>query len=170
MASTRYSSDKGRQLKRNSIDTCVGRYMLDAPGQGLDLPFNADPHYRIQGWGGSAIGEYNNLVDLNSDLRGLTRPANKDLPSLNDYNKFAIKPERPFSLGFGSKEINYLTDETRASQPAWMLKDYAVGDTRWVAQHINPVNSLNINKPFYENLNTRILEKDTFDQNRSRRN
>lgn len=166
MASARYSNDKGRILKRNAIDTIVGRYMLDTPGQGLDLPFNADPHYRIQGWGGSALADYNNLVDINSDLRGLTRPANKDIPSLNDYTKFAVKPD---AASYGQKEVNYLTDETRASNPAWMLKEAAVGDMRWTATHINSQDLHYLNKPFYENLNTRILEKDTFDKNRSRK-
>lgn len=169
MASARFSNDKGRILKRNAIDTIVGRYMLDTPGQGLNLPFNADPHYRIQGWGGSALGNYTNLVDVNSDLRGLTRPANKDLPTLNDYTKYAVKPNAEFSFSTGQKEINYLTDETRASNPAWMLKEAAVGDTRWTATHINSQDLRYLNKPFYENLNTRILEKDTFDKNRSRR-
>jgi hypothetical protein len=164
MASTRFSNDKGRILKRNAIDTVVGRYMLDTPGQGLDLPFNADPHFRIQGWGGSALGEINNLVDINSDLRGLTRPANKDLLSLNDYKKYAVKPDTPYFAT--QKEINYLTDETRATAPAWMLKDVAVGDTRWIATHLNPIDLNYLNKPFYENMNTRILVKDSFDMRR----
>jgi hypothetical protein len=141
--------------------------MLDAPGQGLDLPFNADPHFRIQGWGGSALGEITNLVDINSDLRGMTRPATKDLLEYSDYKKHAIPVEQAFSLG--KKEVNYLTDDTRATNPAWMLRDVAIGDTRWLATHINPMDLNYLEKPFYENLNTRILEKDAFDSHRVRK-
>ena len=37
-----------------------------------------------------------------------------------------------------------------------------VENNRWEPPQINPVDTTFLNKPFYENLNTRILEKDYF--------
>lgn len=155
MASTRYNSDRARLEKRNMIDTVVGRYMLDTPGNGVELPYIADPHMRIQK---SGTNFCENMIDINSDLRCMTRPLTRDIPELNDYKKYAAKPNKSYTSE--PDEVNYVSDETRASNPAWVLKESELN--RWVMPLINPVDMNYVSKPFYENLNTRILERDYF--------
>ena len=51
MAFTRFRDDPHRIQKQLEESTYVGRYTLNTPGQGMDLPFNEDPHIRLQKWG-----------------------------------------------------------------------------------------------------------------------
>jgi len=154
MASSRLFDDEARIRKRNAIDTYEGRYHLDVPGNGADMPFNADPHIRIQKWGANFS---TNMMDINSDLRGMTRPLNKDYIEINEYKKFSVAPKVANS---NPETVNYITDETRATNPAWVLKEHE--SNRFDPPFINPVDMTFLKKPFYENLNTRILEKDYF--------
>ena len=154
MASSRIFNDEARIRKRNAIDTVEGRYHLDVPGNGADMPFNADPHIRIQKWGANFS---TNMMDINSDLRGMTRPLNKDYIEINDYKKFSVAPK---VANANPETVNYITDETRATNPAWDLKEHE--SNRMEPPFINPVDMTFLKKPFYENLNTRILEKDYF--------
>ena len=154
MASSRFFDDEARIRKRNAIDTFEGRYRLDVPGNGADMPFNADPHIRIQKWGANFS---TNMMDINSDLRGMTRPLNKDFIEINEYKKFSVTPNL---ANANPAVVNYITDETRATNPAWVLKEKEMN--RMEPPFINPVDMTFLKKPFYENLNTRILEKDYF--------
>jgi hypothetical protein len=150
MACSRYNNDPGRILKQNAMLTFAGRYALDVPGPGGKMDFNADPHIRISKWGANFK---NNMMDINSDLRGLTRPLNRDLPEINSYEKHAVKPS---SISYG--ETNYITDDSRATHPAWTFRDAEMN--RWEQPLLNPLDQLE--KPFHNNLNTRILERDYF--------
>ena len=51
MASTRINSDLCRQAKQNEQQTALGRYMLNAPGNGETPYYIADPQIIMQGWG-----------------------------------------------------------------------------------------------------------------------
>lgn len=167
MASSRFFDDEARIHKRNAIDTYAGRYILDVPGNGVDMPFNADPHIRVQRWGANFC---TNMMDINSDLRGLTRPLNRDFVEINEYKKYSVTP----NLANSNPEIvNYITDESRATHPAWVHKEQelnrwngTLGATRISADGViadgASIDTTFLNKPFYENLNTRILEKDYF--------
>ena len=117
MASSRFFDDEARIRKRNDIDTFEGRYRLDVPGNGADMPFNADPHIRIQKWGANFS---TNMMDINSDLRGMTRPLNKDFIEINEYKKFGVVPNVANS---NPTVVNYITDESRATHPAWVHKE-----------------------------------------------
>jgi hypothetical protein len=150
MACSRYHSDINRIEKRNAISTFAGRYALDTPGPGADAPFIADPHMRATKWGANFC---NNMMDLNSDLRGLTRPLNRDLPDYNNYVKHSVKPNH-----ISYDERNYITDESRATLPAWTFRDVEIN--RWETPILNPLDQLE--KPFHHNLNTRVLERDHF--------
>ena len=57
---------------------------MDVPGPGDNMDFNADPHIRITRWGANFR---ENMMDINSDLRGLTRTLNRDLPEVNCHKK-----------------------------------------------------------------------------------
>ena len=154
MASTRIFDDRGRIEKRNAIDTFSGRHTLDVPGNGSNMPFNNDPHIRIQKWGANFCS---NMMDINSDLRGMSRPLIRDHIQANDYKKHATVPMLNATI---KETIDYVTDESRATHPAWTYRE--VENNRWEPPMINPIDTTFLNKPFYENLNTRILEKDYF--------
>jgi hypothetical protein len=51
-----------------------------------------------------------------------------------------------------------VTDDSRATHPAWTYRDIEMN--RWETPFLNPLDK--IEKPFHNNLNTRILEKDYF--------
>jgi len=155
MACSRYNNDYNRIEKRNAISTFAGRYAMDVPGPGDKMDFNADPHLRLTGWGANFR---ENMMDINSDLRGLTRPLNRDLPNVNCYKKHAAHSS---TISYG--EINYITDDSRATHPAWTYRDAEMN--RWEQPMLNPLDQLE--KPFHNNLNTRILERDHFKGNRS---
>jgi hypothetical protein len=150
MSFTRFHDDPSRIYKQQQISSFSGRYFLDTPGQGMDLPFIEDPNIRLQGWGANLR---NNTVNLESDLIGLTRKQNRDYVDVNDYKQHAVhastnsyRSEQPF------------VEESRATHPAWMYKD--LEHSRWESPLLNPLNGLE--KGFHENVQTRILEKDFF--------
>jgi hypothetical protein len=150
MAFTRFHDDPARIKKQLEESSFAGRYQLDVPGPGTNMPFFEDPQIRLQGWGANMR---QGTVNLESDLRGLTRPLNRDLTDANDYTKhqaFASRLSFPVQSAF--------IDETRASHPAWMYRD--LEQSRWEAPLLNPQNR--IEPEFYTNVQTRILEKDQF--------
>lgn len=151
MACTRYTNDRGRIEKQNMMLTNAGRYALDTPGPGDQMAFNADPHIRIQKWGANFR---DNMMDINSDLRGLTRPLTRDLPEVNDHKKWSVSSSAPTQHG----ESNYVTDDSRATHPAWTYRETELN--RFEPTLLNPLDQLE--KPFHYDLNTRILERDYF--------
>ena len=50
MSFTRFHDDPARIKKQIQDSSFSGRYMLNVPGQGTDLPFVEDPHIRLQHW------------------------------------------------------------------------------------------------------------------------
>jgi hypothetical protein len=150
MAFTRFRDDPVRIQKQLEESTFTGRYRLDTPGNGLDLPFYEDPQLRLQGWGANFR---NNTVNLESDLLGLTRPLNRDLVDINDYKVNSVPTSQPYY-----RSSQPFVEESRASHPAWMFRD--LEHSRWETPFLNPLNGLE--KGFHENIQTRILEKDLF--------
>jgi len=152
MAFTRFHDDPIRIEKQLDIQTYLGRYQLDRPGQGVDLPFLEDPQVRLQGWGANLR---RNTVNLESDLLGLTRKLNRDYVNKNNYLENSVLAEK-----VTYRDQNPYVDESRASHPAWLYRD--LEQTRWERPFINP--QVNIEKPFHHNIQTRILEKDNYEQ------
>ena len=148
MSFTRFHDDPHRIKKQIDESSFAGRYMLNTPGPGEELPFFEDAQVRLQHWGANL---QNNTVALESDLRGLTRPLNRDLTDENNYQKQSIYSDPNY---YHSSQP--FIQESRASHPAWMYKD--LEQTRWEKPLLNPLNGLE--KGFHENLQTRILEKD----------
>ena len=150
MSFTRFHDDPSRIKKQIDESSFTGRYMLNTPGPGMDLPFNEDPHIRLQKWGANL---QTNTVNLESDLRGLRRTQNRDNIKLNQHSNFQPSSSKP------SYRIEQpFVEESRASHPAWMYKD--LEQTRWEQPLLNPLNGLD--KHFEENIQTRIIEKDNF--------
>lgn len=150
MAFTRFHDDPYRIKKELEESSFPGRYMLNTPGQGMDLPFMEDPNIRMQRWGANL---HTNTVNLESDLLGLTRQLNRDLVDTNDYKKNAVQ-----SSAFSVRNAQPFVEESRASHPAWMYKD--LEQTRWEAPLLNPLDR--IEPEFQRNIQSRILEKDHF--------
>ena len=148
MAFTRFYDDPYKTQTRVEDSSYLIRYMLDKPGQGTDLPFIEDPHIRMQGWGANL---QTNTINLESDLRGLTRVLNRDLIGFNSHSQTNVRTDAPaYSSQAPFVEI------TRMTHPSWMYKD--LEQSRWESPFLNPQN--NIEFKWNHNIQTRILEKD----------
>ena len=150
MAYTRFHDDEVRIKKQMEEMTYAGRYQLDTPGPGSVMPFQEDTHIRLQQFGANL---YTNSIQLESDLMGLTRPLQRDNLETNIYiaNQADAKP-----VSFPSAQP--FVEESRASHPAWMYRDFT--PDRWESPFLNP--QANLEKPFHDNIQTRILEKDNY--------
>lgn len=152
MSFTRFHDDPARIKKQLQENTYLGRYQLDKPGPGDELPFLEDPNIRLQGWGANLRI---NTTQLESELKGLTRKLNHDLVILNNYQNCG-------TTDIGDKQYyntnKPFVEESRSTHPAWMYRNVDV--ERWESPWINPL--VGIEKPFNTNIQTRILEKDYF--------
>jgi len=149
MSFTRFHDDPLRISKQLQEITGTGRYMLDTPGPGINLPFFEDTHLRLQGWGANL---QTNTVNLESELIGLGRPLSCDATS-EVYTKYNVVSTQP-----AYSSANPSVEETRASHPAWMYRD--LEHPRWEEPWINP--QAHVEKRFQDNVQTRILEKDYY--------
>jgi hypothetical protein len=153
---TSFRNDPARIEKAVQISSFSGRYALETPGPGLDLPFLEDTQFRLDKWGANRCTEMSNIE---SDLFGLTRKLSRDNVDDNNYKSFAspITPIRDYQ----SQQPYVL--ESRASHPAWLYRD--LENPRWETPWLNP--QANLEKPFYHDIQTRILEKDYYTQTTS---
>lgn len=150
MSFTRFHDDPYRIKKQLEETTYTGRYMLNTPGQGVDLPFMQDPQLRLQKWGANLR---NNTINVESDLLGLTRPLNRDLINQNNHTLQAVSSSQMYY-----KDAAPIVDESRASHPAWKYR--GLEQYRWEQPILDP--QANLEKNFPNNIQTRILEKDYF--------
>ena len=82
MAFTRFHDDPCRVAKQLQQSTDVGRWILNVPGNGDKPQYMADPQIRIQGWGANLM---TNCINLESELKGVNRPLNKDCLGVDNY-------------------------------------------------------------------------------------
>jgi hypothetical protein len=148
MPFTRFYDDPFRIEKRLELSTFEGRYQLDRPGPGVQMPFMEEPQMRLQKWGANL---QSNTVNLESDLRGMTRKLNRDDIPSNEYRNHATDSH---PLQFYASQ-NPFVEESRASHPAWTYR--AVPVDRWEQPMLNPQS--NLEKPFLNNVQTRILRR-----------
>ena len=114
MAFTRFNYDDARTMKLLQESTGPGRYALNTPGQGADLPFYEDPHIRLQGWGANLMGVHNgHAIDIASDLDGRSRRNEK-------YNDKTFYPTAGRANVYKNTYVTMkaYTDETRSSHPS----------------------------------------------------
>jgi len=154
MATTRFRDDPARIQKELEQSTFAGRYLLDTPGPGTQLPYMMDPQMRIQKWGANLATDTTNLE---SELFCLGRKLS------HNYDENYIHTNL-----FKGRQNQYSTNsehilESRASHPAWMYRD--LEQTRWETPFINPITKANLDKPFTESISSRIIAKDTFSPN-----
>ena len=149
MAFTRFSSDPDVINTRLVESTFNGVYNMNVPGNGLINPFIDDTHIRLQKWGANLR---TNTLDIENDLRGTNRKLGSDCQ--NYMKTSALNNSRQNS--FPTK--SFLTDETRASCPAWLFRDLPQYSPSYL--QINP--QLNVAMSFENNQATRNLEKDYY--------
>jgi len=154
MSFTRFHDDKCRMQKQMQEQTYTGRYMLNVPGNGIDMPFVEDPYMRLQKWGAN----WNkNAISIDNDLRGLNDKLSRDCYT-NDklWNKYNTE-----SVNF--PVYQQTVQQSRTTNPAWELRDKQQFKSNIL--FLNPQENVCI--PFHNNLSTRILEKDYYNKNNS---
>ena len=151
MSFTRLYNDPSITRDHVKQSTFAGKYALNTPGPGIQLPFMEDPNIRLQKWGANMMS---NTVNIENDLKGMTRILNRDYIEKNNYMALATRgnlESYPVEKCF--------VDETRNSNPAWSLR--CIDNIRWDFPIVNP--QANLEKTFHNNIQTRILEKDNYD-------
>jgi len=149
MSFTRFYDDPARIEKRLEIGTFEGRYQLDRPGPGVNMPFYEEPHQRLQKWGANL---QTNTVNLESDLRGLSRSLTRDDIKSNNYKTFAAQSSPMKNYGTADPYV----EESRASHPAWMYRD--LEQSKWETPLLDP--QANLEKTFLTNVQTRLRRRD----------
>ena len=145
MAFTRFHDDPDVIQKRLSEMTFLGTYQLNVPGNGLNNPYINDPNVRLQKWGGNL---WTNTIDIDNKFKGLDRKLSCDYDTFKEPNSTPnMYPSQEF-----------LVDETRTSNPAWLYRD--ISQYRPSYLFYNP--QYNLEKKFDNNQMTRILEKDYY--------
>ena len=151
MSFTRFNNDPCRIEKQLQQSTDQGRWILNVPGNGPNPDYMADPHIRIQTWGGNLMS---NSVNLDSELRGYTKPLSHDCLGKDEYKRFNVPTER---ISYPTNS-SLSTEESRAIMPAWTARD--LPQVNWYYLPLDPQE--NTCFPFQNNLSTRILEKEHF--------
>ena len=154
MACTRFFYDDCRTKKSLQQATDPGRWILNVPGNGADLPYIEDPQIIIQKWGANLR---TNSTNLESELMGINRRyIGRDCLGKDEYTQYVV-PSQPIQYPTCN---NLFTEQSRAIMPAWTARDLEQVD--WYTLPLNPQE--NTCMPFINNLSTRILEKDYFNR------
>jgi hypothetical protein len=155
MAFTRFKDDPARISKQLQQQTDVGRWYINVPGPGDNLPFMSDPHILAQKWGGNI---HQNTVDIQSTLLGLNKKINRD-----NVEQFQFKRQNLYSIPMNYPiHTDFLTTEqSRAIMPAWTAKDLQQNHSYILPE--NPQEHVEI--PFNNCMSTRNIEKDNFNRN-----
>jgi len=151
MAFTRFKYDDCRTIKALQQATDTGRWILNVPGNGDKPYYMEDPYIIPQKWAGNLR---TNTIELENDLRGITRNLNRDCLGKNEYQRYNV-PNEAIEYPTSSQ---LTTEQSRATNPAWWYRD--LPQTDWQYPPLNP--QANVCLPFQNNLSTRILEKDYF--------
>jgi hypothetical protein len=114
-----------------------------------------DPYIRAQLWAGNIM---TNSVDIETELFGLSRKLNRDSADNYHHDDRASVATRTNSMIQCPVRGGSAVEQSRATHPAWMLRD--VEQDNWKMLHFDPQE--NVFMPFFNNLNTRIIEKDRF--------
>ena len=155
MSFTRFRDEPDRIKKQLQQSTDVGRYVLNVPGPGDKPLYMEDPYIRAQMWAGNIM---TNTVDIETELRGLSRRLNKDTRENNYLSGDASVATRTNEIITCPTRGGSSVEQSRVTHPAWMLRD--LEQDNWKMLHFDPQE--NVFMPFNNNLSTRILEKDHF--------
>jgi hypothetical protein len=109
---TRRIYDDSQTSTQIEYDRGMAQWVFDVPGPGNAPPFILDPHITLQQWGANAC---KNMTDIESSLKGYTQRLSK--------NDCLAPPELhaiPISYRINAETI---TDEPRATEPAWQIRN-----------------------------------------------
>jgi len=151
---TRFFYDDDRTIKRLEESTFLGRYQLDAPGNGAENGtkpyYMMDPQIIPQKWSGNL---YTNSVDLESRLFNVGNSTKN-----SRYSGLNFKPFPNSSPIEYPTTTALTTEQSRAILPAQLFRE--LPQCRYDYLFFDP--QLNVSKNFQNNLDTRILEKDYY--------
>ena len=155
MSFTRFRDDPDRIRKQLQQSTDVGRYVLNVPGQGDKPMYAEDPYLRAQLWAGNIM---TNSVDIETELRGLSRTLSRDTPDNFHHAIRASQATRTNEMIACPTRAGSAVAQSRVTHPAWMLRD--MEQDNWKMLHFDPQE--HVFRPFNNNVSTRIIEKDNF--------
>lgn len=161
MASTRISGDNWRLRKRLQISTEEGRYLLNVPGNGAgtEMPYQDDPHLRLQKWGANVHGD---MMTIENHLRGQDRLLlRKDVTT--SVVPAAGHTSRSRAPMFAVAES--YTDQSRATDPAWVYRNLEqIPRWQYLDSNRNPQTHILNDEPFHGYIGSRMGEKDEWRQ------
>ena len=155
MSFTRFHDDPSRIAKQLEESTASGKYILNTPGNGEKPYYMEDPYVRMQLWGANLR---TNPIEIDNDLKGLTRPLNRDCLKENNYISHTANSQSVEYPSFGM-----MTEQPRATMPAWTLRGINTEQFSQNYLFFNPQS--HVETPFSTNIASRISEKDEFDKN-----
>ena len=155
MAFTRFKDDPARIEKQLQQQTDQGRWAINVPGPGTNLPLMLDSHVLAQKWGGNL---WENSIDVHSSLLGLNKQINRDNVNQKQFKRQSMKTSQ---VNYPTSSEFLTTEQTRAIMPAWTAKDLQQNHAYYLFE--NPQQNTEI--PFVNYSSTRILEKDNFKRN-----
>ena len=149
MAFTRIKDDEVRVKKYIQETTDQGLYGLNTPGQGVSLSYMSGPQTRLTHW---ADNMADNAIDVENDLRGLSRFLNRDIVQQNDFKHNAVDFKH---RSYSSSTETEVTDESRATNPTWWHREQQ--QYRSQILHYDPQE--NAITPFTNNVSSRFEQK-----------
>ena len=155
---TRYNYDDIRYKKYLEESTGVGKYHMNVPGPAHNHKYINDPYFRLEKFGANDL---TNSIDIDNEFKGLTRTLNRDCINVNKHDELKQCEQIVYS------EKENVVDQSRATHPAWEVRNTLNDDTSFQYLHYNP-QDLNTFQ-FNNNLNSRILEKDYYKMNQFNR-
>jgi len=156
---TRYNYDDTRYKKYLEESTGVGKYVMNVPGPAHNHKYINDPYVRLEKFGAN---DMTNSIDIDNEFKGLNRTLNRDFINLNKHDELKQCEQVEYS-----EEEKTVVDQSRATHPAWEVRNTLNDDTSFQYLHYNPQNVNTFQ--FNNNLNSRILEKDYYKMNQFNR-
>lgn len=126
----------------------ITQWILDVPGNGSAPPFVLDPHIILQKWGANL---HTDATDLESSLRGYTQRLSKG-------DCLAAPPVHTSLIQYPTYAEPF-TDEPRASEPAWQVRN--IPTNYWNAPLGDPY--IPITASAHTGIDTRMHMKKTYD-------
>ena len=146
--------DKDTSLQNLALSHDILNYRFNVPEQCSEC-YHPDPHNRIQR-SGVSIDANNEMIDVDSELLGITRKASKVINNQYKPSRDKKKFEKLTNLKNCSNLLK--VEHTRLSNPPSTLR--GTGWNRWEELFINTQQLQHIELPFCNNVDTSILEKD----------
>lgn len=152
MASTRNGNDRDRQeFAQGMYHNSLG-YMVNVPGNGVKPDYITDPHIRLQKF---AANISSNITDIDSKLKGVNNTLIRDI-DINTMPSRDLYFDAQYSRHTYPTINNAITDEPRATMPAWQVRD--LEQNNWNYLYNNPQAHTEIT--FTHNIDSRNSEKD----------